>query len=58
MLCAWLPLFRGWRWAKCGELLSVVLVVALLATQSRTGLLVAGLEMGDLEGRPPVNMSE
>lgn len=45
LLCALLPLC--WRWRRCvwgGWALSVALVVALLATQSRTGLLVAGAE--------------
>lgn len=46
MLCAWLPLCWHWRrGARLGDLLVGVLFVILLLTQSRTGLLVAGLEM-------------
>ena len=47
MLCAWLPLC--WQWGRCGwigNILVGVLFVMLLLTQSRTGLLVAGLEVG------------
>ena len=45
--CALLPLCWGWRrCAWIGRALSAALVVALAATQSRTGALVAGLEVG------------
>lgn len=45
MICAVLPLCWGWRRARrVGWLLSAALAVALAATQSRTGLLVAGTE--------------
>ena len=45
MICAMMPFC--WAWRRCawiGWVLSVALVVALAATQSRTGLLVAGAE--------------
>ena len=45
LLCALLPLCWGWRrqpWL--GRILSLALFAALLLTQSRTGLLVAGAE--------------
>ena len=45
LICALLPLCWGWRrawWA--GRALSAALLVALLLTQSRTGVLVAGVE--------------
>lgn len=45
LLCALLPLCWGWRRARwAGWALSAALVVALAATQSRTGALVAGAE--------------
>ena len=45
MICAVLPLCSGWRRARwVGWSLSAALAVALAATQSRTGLLVAGAE--------------
>lgn len=45
MICAVMPFCWAWRRARwVGWLLSAALVVALAATQSRTGLLVAGAE--------------
>ena len=45
MICAMMPFCWAWRRARwVGWLLSAALVVALAATQSRTGLLVAGAE--------------
>ncbi len=45
-LCALLPLCWGWRWhAWLGRAFAGVLFVLLLMTYSRTGLLVAGLEV-------------
>ena len=46
MICALLPLCWGWRrTAWLGRVLTGVLFVALLLTLSRTGLIVAGLEI-------------
>lgn len=45
LICAVLPLCLAWRHVRlAGWALSAALVVALAATQSRTGLLVAGAE--------------
>ena len=45
LVCALLPLGWGWR-GRLGRVLSGGLFAMLLLTQSRTGLLVAGLEVG------------
>ncbi|MGN0833323.1 MAG: hypothetical protein ACI4RD_06705 [Kiritimatiellia bacterium] len=45
MICALLPLCWGWRRAAWfGRVVALALFAALLLTQSRTGLIVAGLE--------------
>ena len=47
LICALMPLCWGWR--RCawgGRTLSIGLFVMLLLTQSRTGLIVAAIEMG------------
>ena len=45
MLCAWLPVCFGWRRrGTVGSLLVFAVMTAIVLTQSRTGLLVAGVE--------------
>ena len=47
LVCALMPLCWGWcRCAWTGRVLSVGLFIMLLLTQSRTGLIVAAIEMG------------